>query len=459
MCGEIRGAVLRKVSRAAMSRVLGVAGSGWHHELQWQERPLAGQRLAAPEAAVRPEPEVVVARTLPRLRQLATEHDLAAYDQAIPALDRIATAHIGRALADLGWRPGVGDRITAPALADRAGVVAPHRRLLGRMLEALGEDGVLRRSGEEWVVAVPLATDDPEEVARATAERHPVCATELALIARCGPYLADVLRGRRDPLQLLFPGGSFEATEPLYERTPYARAFNAALREAVAGIVETLPPGRTLRVLEIGAGTGGSTSALLPVLPPDRTRYVFTDLSRLFLDRAAAKFAGYPFVEYALLDAEKPFAAQGIPEHGFDLVLASNVLHATRDLARTLGNVLEALAPGGGLAPSRRQPGASLGGHHVRPHRGLVALPGRLAAAIAPAPAGARLGGPASPRGLRRGGGPPRRRARRAIDPDRTCAFGRGGGREGGAGPAALRRTRPRRPGSSSRTRRVSARP
>jgi len=349
VCGEIRGAVLRKVSRVAMSRVLGAAGSGWHHELQWQERPLAGQRLAVPEAAVRPEPEVVVARTLPRLRQLATEHGLEAYDQAIPAFDRIATAHIGRALADLGWRPEVGDRISAPALADRAGVVAPHRRLLGRMLEALGEDGVLRRSGEEWVVAVPLATDDPEDVARATAERHPVCATELSLIARCGPHLADVLRGRRDPLQLLFPGGSFEATEPLYERTPYARAFNAALREAVAGIVETLPPGRTLRVLEIGAGTGGSTSALLPVLPPDRTRYVFTDLSRLFLDRAAAKFAGYPFVEYALLDAESSFAAQGIPEHGFDLVLASNVLHATRDLALTLGNVLEALAPGGGL--------------------------------------------------------------------------------------------------------------
>jgi SAM-dependent methyltransferase len=329
-----------------MGRVLGVAGSGWRHEVQWQERPLAGQRLALP-AAVRPNPEVVVSNVAPRLAQLVAEHGLAAYDQALPALDRLATAHILHALAELEVGPRAGERFTAASLADRAGVVAAQRRLLGRMLEALAEDGLLLRAGQEWEVSASLAKGQAQPLAARLSDRHPVCAVEFALVQACGPHLADVLRGRRDPLQLLFPGGSFEATEPLYERTPYARAFNAALAAAVAGIVEALPQGRSLRVLEIGAGTGGSTSAILKVLPAGRTRYVFTDLSRLFLDRAAAKFAGYAFVEYALLDAERPFGPQGLPEHGFDVVLASNVLHATRDLAATLGNVLEALAPGG----------------------------------------------------------------------------------------------------------------
>ena len=349
LCGEIRGAALRRVSRALMGRARGQSGSGWSHEIQWLERPLAGQRLAAPPAAVRVEPGDVVERTTPRLRQLAAEHGLDAYDAAIPALDQLATAHIARALHELGLRLEPGARVAPAALAERAGVVTQHRRLFGRMLDALGEDGLLRRAGEEWEVVASLPALDPERLTTEAAERHPTCAAERALVERCGPRLADVLRGRCDPLQLLFPGGSFEATEPLYERTPYARAFNTALQHMVAGIVETLPRGRTLRVLEIGAGTGGSTSAVLAALPADKTRYLFTDLSRLFLDRAAAKFAGYPFVEYSLLDAEKPFAPQAVPEHAFDLVIAANVLHATRDLALTLGHARAALAPGGCL--------------------------------------------------------------------------------------------------------------
>jgi hypothetical protein len=50
---------------------------------------------------------------------------------------------------------------------------------------------------------------------------------------------------------------------------------------------------------------------VLPQLPADRSRYVFTDLSPLFLDRARQKFAAYPFVEYRLLNIENDPAAQG----------------------------------------------------------------------------------------------------------------------------------------------------
>ncbi len=346
--GEIHGAVLRRVSRAALTRVAG-ASDGWYHEVQWEERPLLGQRLSQSPAAVSPDPRVVVSGSVSRLEQLSVANGLAAYDEAIPALDRLATAYIAEAFVDLSGGAAKGHRFTSGSLAARAGVVQAHERLLGRMLEALADDGSLHRVGGEWEVAAPLPAGLAPELAAELALRHPVCRPELSLLERCGPHLAAVVRGRRDALQLLFPGGSFEATEALYEKTPFARVFNTALADVVARIVETLAPSRRLRVLEIGAGTGGSTSSVLDVLPPRRTRYVFTDLSRLFLDRAAEKFARHPFVEYAVLDAEKPVTSQGFPAHAFDLVLASNVLHATRDLAATLGNVLEALAPGGAL--------------------------------------------------------------------------------------------------------------
>ena len=57
----------------------------------------------------------------------------------------------------------------------------------------------------------------------------------------------------------------------------------------------------------------------------------------------------YPFVRYQTLDIERDPSEQGFAPHQFDLVLAANVLHATRDLEQTLRHIRQLLAPGGWL--------------------------------------------------------------------------------------------------------------
>jgi SAM-dependent methyltransferase len=126
-----------------------------------------------------------------------------------------------------------------------------------------------------------------------------------------------------------------------------ARYANAIVRALVEAFVHGMPARRPLRFLEIGAGTGGTTASVLPVLPPERTVYDFTDVSDLFLARAEGKFAAHPFVRYGRLDIENGPTAQGYPPHGFDVVLAANVIHATRDLQQVLRHVRELLTPGG----------------------------------------------------------------------------------------------------------------
>src|SRR5262249_38968086 len=145
----------------------------------------------------------------------------------------------------------------------------------------------------------------------------------------CGTKLADVLCGRESALETLFPSGSSHIADGLYQTSVVARHFNEIVRSVVQAIASGA---ESVSILEIGAGTGGTTSLLLPALNPARSRYVFTDLGKSFLVHASRKFAEHAFVEYAALNIEQAPAAQGFAEHAFDVVVAANVLHATGDL-------------------------------------------------------------------------------------------------------------------------------
>jgi len=88
---------------------------------------------------------------------------------------------------------------------------------------------------------------------------------------------------------------------------------------------------------------------VLPVLPADRTEYVFTDVSPWFTSRAAERFRDHPFVGYRRYDVERSPESQGIEAGRFDLVIAANVLHVVADLRAALATVSRLLAPGGVL--------------------------------------------------------------------------------------------------------------
>jgi SAM-dependent methyltransferase/aryl carrier-like protein len=106
---------------------------------------------------------------------------------------------------------------------------------------------------------------------------------------------------------------------------------------------------RPMRILELGAGTGGTSAALLKVLPAVGVTYRFTDVSHFFTDRAKARFADLPFIEYGLFDINNGYAEQGYEPASFDLILAANVIHTAKHVDRTLHQLRELLVPGGAL--------------------------------------------------------------------------------------------------------------
>ncbi|KAJ2974313.1 hypothetical protein NUW58_g8694 [Xylaria curta] len=105
-----------------------------------------------------------------------------------------------------------------------------------------------------------------------------------------------------------------------------------------------------MHVLEIGAGTGGATKSFLGALGDTFSTYTFTDISGGFFEKAKRVFASYSSkMNFKVLDIEKDIEGQGFTEGSYDVIIASLVLHATRDLAQTLRNVRRLLKPGGYL--------------------------------------------------------------------------------------------------------------
>ncbi|KAH6715991.1 hypothetical protein BKA61DRAFT_720187 [Leptodontidium sp. MPI-SDFR-AT-0119] len=109
-----------------------------------------------------------------------------------------------------------------------------------------------------------------------------------------------------------------------------------------------------LRVLEIGAGTGGATSTVLRALKSSSgeqvfASYTYTDISAGFFADAMERFKEYSGLEFVVLDITKDPLEQGLETGSFDLIVAWNVLHATHNLYQTLTNVRKLIHPHGYL--------------------------------------------------------------------------------------------------------------
>ncbi len=265
------------------------------------------------------------------------------------ALGRLTLAYQIDALRRLAAFAAAGEVQTPRSLCETYGVASSHTRLMARWLEHLAEAGFLVHDGPGFRALSPLP--DPglaalESRAMEAAGDYPEL---LAYVESCGPRLADVLRGKVSPLDTLFPDGSFEIADGLYHRSAVARYLNAMVRAGVEAAAASLPRGRRLRILEIGAGTGGTTAAVLPALDPEGTEYTFTDVSDFFFERARRRLGGYRFLKVARLDIDNDPAAQGFSKAAYDVVIAANVLHATRDLGVTLERVGWLLDQGGVL--------------------------------------------------------------------------------------------------------------
>ena len=129
----------------------------------------------------------------------------------------------------------------------------------------------------------------------------------------------------------------------------YANGDELLYGDAITALGHTNP---RLRILEVGAGTGGTTSKVLAALVNENgerlySNYTYTDISPGFMTAAKERFAAFEGIEYKAFDVTKDPTEQGFEKGSFDLVIGYNIVHATPSLQQSLGNLRSLLSPSG----------------------------------------------------------------------------------------------------------------
>ncbi len=258
-------------------------------------------------------------------------------------IERHAQAALAARLAAAGL---LGEPGSSEPLARVTGRLTPLPRMLGlaqALVGLLGDAGLLREAGDvvQWL-AVPQA--DPG-LAAAVRALGPAAWAAADLLDLCIAALPEILRGEVAATEILFPGGRMDRVEPLYRDQPGLAAANRIVAECLAALAAARPG---LAAVEIGAGTGATTAAILDRLEGATAlpaRYLYTDISAGFVQHGRARY-GRSWLDHGLLDIERDPGPQGLGG-AFDVAVASNVLHATARIDETLAHAAALLRPGG----------------------------------------------------------------------------------------------------------------
>ncbi|RZK99960.1 MAG: SDR family NAD(P)-dependent oxidoreductase, partial [Rubrivivax sp.] len=334
---DIRQVALFKTEHARMGQALGV---------------LAGQSLSVtPRLPALP-------MTLPTHTGVALTVDVDDVVHQVQAFDALLGCLMWGQLQSLGL---FGESpIDVAAWSARVKLPKVYQPWLQESLRLLCLQGYLGSEGGELILqdkpAMPLEAAWREwDVQKALWTVDANRAAQVTLVETMLKALPDILMSRQAATKAMFPNGSMQLVEGIYKNNALSDYFNEVLAESLIAYIEARihqDPQVRLRLVEIGAGTGGTSALLfkhLAAYAANIAEYCYTDISKAFLVHAQQNYASQaPYLKTTLFNVEAPLAGQDIAAESFDLAIATNVLHATRDICNTVRNA-KALLKGGGL--------------------------------------------------------------------------------------------------------------
>lgn len=248
---------------------------------------------------------------------------------------------------------------TIEGFMDRAGVIAIYQKWLEEWIRLFEAETYLKSHHGVLALTKPRELDQQTlwndwEKEKESWLGNENLKSQIVLIDAVLKDLVDILTGKKLSTQIIFPNSSVELVEGVYKNNPIADYFNQALSNKIIDYVklrlahESSP---NIRIIEVGAGTGATSALVLKKLKNYQhaiKEYCYTDISNAFLNHAEKSYgADNPFLTYGILNIEKEIADQNYDTGAYDIVIGSNVLHATKNVRITMRHVKSLLKKNG----------------------------------------------------------------------------------------------------------------
>lgn len=267
-------------------------------------------------------------------------------------LDHMCALYVYQYFRQSGIDLRLGCSYSPDELTSKLRVLPKFQKFLAFQLDVLSEEGILaKQNGCLTVNKGPRQVEDADIASQEMREQFPDLAAIDDLLRHCTRHYAAALSGDIEAISVLYPEGRLDllGAADVFAKTASQRGLYIEMLGEVVSHFVASSPGRKIRILEVGGGSGELTLALMSRLRGAPVDYCFTDIGKSFVIEAERKAAtlGFDSLEVAVLDISRDPVAQAFEARSYDIIVGLDVVHATPRIAETLGNLKTLLGPGG----------------------------------------------------------------------------------------------------------------
>ncbi|MBN2546765.1 MAG: class I SAM-dependent methyltransferase [Spirochaetes bacterium] len=240
----------------------------------------------------------------------------------------------------LGLFQKKGDFETFDSIKQKINIFKDAEYVFCKMLEVLCEEKIIEKKDSGFIC---LITDPdieaPAEYLVSVTRKIPDEGAPFQWLARAYGGLVHFIKGKIYGEEVMFPFNDFSLVEDVYYTSKVYNFWSILTGKAVKRIIDE-KYNKKITVMEVGAGTGNGTYNVFKNtenIEKKFEKYIFTDISKALIKKAgkSERFNKYDFIEYKPYDLTKELKEQDFEEEFADIVLAVNVLHATKNLTQS----------------------------------------------------------------------------------------------------------------------------
>jgi SAM-dependent methyltransferase len=222
------------------------------------------------------------------------------------------------------------------------------------LIDILERNGIIRLDNEQIIVTEKtpnLLSNIDTEKARLV-QKFPDKQAHFNLLEAGLTSLREILTGEIKATDVLFPNSSMDLVEGFYRGNRFADYYNHLVAKYIYYEIDKRVGQQKVKILEIGAGTGGTSVKVLEQIASfeAKVEYWYTDISMAFVKYGKKQWGtNYPFMHFSTLNIEWVSDEKCAELGSFDIIFATNVVHASKNLLNTFEGIKRFLKPLGCL--------------------------------------------------------------------------------------------------------------